>query len=83
MTVVLDFSDGPWEEREPFHDHPHVQTCYIAEGEIIFYCEGEPDAHLQKGDLFIVPSGKKHAIRLLSNSARLVDNFSPIREDFL
>ncbi len=83
MTVILDFSGGPWKEPEPPHSHPHVQTCYIAEGEIIFYCEGEPDQHLKAGDVFYVPSGKKHTIKLLSQKARLVDSFNPIREDFI
>lgn len=23
MTVLLDFSDGPWAEKEPPHSHPH------------------------------------------------------------
>jgi len=83
MTVLLDFSDGPWKEKEPPHSHPHVQTSYIAEGEIIFYCEDELDQHLKAGDMFEVPSGKLHTIKLLTEKARLVDSFSPIREDFL
>jgi len=83
MTVIVDFSDGPWAEAEPFHSHPHEQTSYIASGEIIFYCEGEPEQYLQEGDLFAVPSGKKHTIRLLSSKARLIDNFNPIRQEFL
>lgn len=83
MTVVLDFTDGPWENPEPPHSHPHVQTSYVAEGEIIFYCEGETDQHLKAGDMFAAPSGKKHTIKLLSKTARLVDSFNPLREDFL
>lgn len=83
MTVIVDFSNGPWAEAEPFHSHPHEQTCYLAHGEIIFYCEGEPDHHLQPGDLFAVPSGKKHTIRLLTPTARLIDSFHPIRQDFI
>lgn len=83
MTVLLDFEDGPWKEKEPPHSHPHEQTSYIAEGEIIFYCEGEPDQHLKTGDMFAVPSGKLHTIRLLSKKARLIDSFTPLREDFL
>ena len=83
MTVILDFTDGPWAEKEPPHAHPHQQTSYIAKGEIIFYCEGEPDAHLKEGDMFVVPSGKKHTIKLLTKEARLVDSFTPLRQDFL
>jgi quercetin dioxygenase-like cupin family protein len=83
MTVLIDFTDGPWEEAEPPHSHPHEQTSYVAEGEIIFYCDGEPEEKLKAGDMFAVPSGKKHTIKLLSKTARLVDSFNPVREDFL
>ena len=83
MTVLIDFSNGPWEEPEPPHSHPHQQTSYVAEGEIIFYCEGEPERHLEAGDMFAVPSGKMHTIKLLTPHVRLVDSFNPIREDFL
>ena len=50
---------------------------------IIFYCEGEPEQHLKEGDMFAVPSGKNHTIKLLTREARLIDSFNPIREDFL
>jgi len=83
MTVLIDFSNGPWDEPEPPHSHPHEQTSYVAKGEIIFYCEGEPDQHLKAGDMFAVPSGKKHTVKLLTKEVRLVDSFNPIREDFL
>ncbi len=83
MTVLIDFSNGPWEEPEPPHSHPHEQTSYVAAGEIVFYCEGEPDQHLKPGDMFAVPSGKMHTIKLLTEKARLIDSFNPLREDFL
>lgn len=83
MTVLIDFTNGPWDEPEPPHSHPHVQTSYVAEGEIIFYCEDEPEQHLTAGDMFAVPPGKKHTIRLLTKKVRLIDSFTPLREDFL
>ncbi len=83
MTAVLDFSDGPWAEPEPPHAHPHEQITYIASGSITFYCEGEPPQDLQAGDLFFVPSGRSHSIRLNSAEARLVDSFTPLRDEFL
>jgi len=83
MTVLIEFTNGPWKEADPFHSHPHEQTSYVAEGEIIFYCEGEADEHLVAGDMFYIPSGKKHTIKVLTPFVRLIDNFSPIREDFL
>jgi quercetin dioxygenase-like cupin family protein len=83
MTVLIDFSDGPWDKPEPPHSHPHEQTSYVAAGEIIFFCEGEADQHLKAGDMFAVPSGRPHTIQLLTEKARLIDNFNPVREDFL
>jgi len=83
MTVIVDFTDGPWAEAEPFHSHPHEQTCYLASGELIFCCEGEPDQHLQAGDMFAVASGKKHTVKILSATARLIDSFNPIRQEFI
>lgn len=83
MTVIVDFTDGPWAEAEPFHSHPHEQTSYVARGEIIFYCEGESEQHLHEGDMFAATSGKKHTIRLLSPTARLIDSFNPIRQEFI
>ncbi len=83
MLVLIDLSDGPWEKPEPPHSHPHEQTSYVARGEIIFFCEGEADQHLKAGDMFAVPSGRKHTIQLLTKEVRLIDSFNPIREDFL
>ncbi len=83
MTVLIDFTDGPWDKPEPPHSHPHEQTSYVAAGEIIFFCEGEADQHLKAGDMFAVPPGRPHTIQLLTEKARLIDNFNPIREDFL
>lgn len=83
MTVLIDFTGGPWKNPLPFHSHTHEQTSYVASGKLLFYCEGEKERELESGDMFSVPSDKQHTIKLLSETARLVDNFYPLREDFL
>jgi quercetin dioxygenase-like cupin family protein len=83
MMAVIDFDNGPWEQPDPSHSHVHEQVTFVAEGHIIFFCEGEEKKHLVAGDMFSVPSGKEHAIQLLSSSAKLIDSFTPIREEFL
>ena len=83
MLVVIDFDNGPWSQPEPMHFHVHEQATYVAAGEFIFFCEGEPEQKLSAGDMFWVPSNKKHTIQLLSKKVRLIDSFNPIREDFL
>jgi quercetin dioxygenase-like cupin family protein len=82
MMVIVDFSDGPKDEPDPPHSHPHEQACYVAEGEILFLMEDQ-QVRLGPGDVFLVPSGKPHSIQQLTRHVRLVDCFTPIRQDFL
>lgn len=83
MTVALDIEGGPWKEPEPFHSHTHEQTTYVASGEVLFFSEGGAPERLNAGDLAAIPSGIPHSIQLLSASARLIDTFHPVREDFI
>lgn len=83
MLAIIDFTNGPWEEPEPYHSHPHEQVSYVAKGEIIFYCEDREDQHLKEGDVYAVPSGKKHTVKILTEQVRLIDSFNPVREDFI
>lgn len=83
MSVVIDFGNGPWTDPDPMHSHPHEQTTYVASGEILFLCEGRQPVRMTAGDLYAIPPSIPHSIQLLSASARLVDSFTPIREDFL
>lgn len=82
MIVVVDFYDGPKEAPDPPHSHPHEQVSYVAEGEILFLLDGRAE-RLGPGDMFLVPSGKPHSIQQLTEHVRLVDCFTPVREDFL
>jgi quercetin dioxygenase-like cupin family protein len=82
MIVMVDLDDGPASEPDTPHSHPHEQACYVAEGEILLLMDGRT-SHLKAGDLFLVPSGRPHSIQQLTEHVRLVDCFTPIREDFL
>ena len=82
MVVVIDFEDGPHAAPDPPHSHPHQQVTYVADGELLFFLGDEPHA-LKTGDLITVPPDVPHTIQLKTARARLVDTFSPIREDFL
>jgi quercetin dioxygenase-like cupin family protein len=83
MMVAIEFEGGPWDQPDPLHNHVHEQITYVAEGEVIFLSEGDPDQVLRKGDMVSIPSLKKHAIQLLSPKAILIDSFNPPRQDFL
>jgi quercetin dioxygenase-like cupin family protein len=83
MMVVVEFTNGPAEHPDPFHHHPHEQASYVAEGELILYVEREDPQPLRKGDMFAVPSGIPHAVQTLTPVVRIIDTFTPLREDFL
>ena len=83
MLVVVEFTNGPAEFPDPFHDHPHEQASYIADGELILFIQDVGERKLQKGDLFAIPSGIPHTVQTLSPVVRIIDSFTPLREDFL
>ena len=82
MANVL-FTDGPTKEPDPFHSHPHEQVAFVAEGEILLFVgDGEP-IKLKGGDHFAIPSGVPHTIQRLTQTVRIIDCFTPLRNDFL
>ncbi len=82
MTVVCDFTNGPAAEPDKPHSHSHEQITYVAEGELYFFM-GSEKHHLVKGDIVTIPPDIPHCIQNISGFVRLIDSFSPIREDFL
>jgi len=82
MMVAFDFADGPSANPDPPHSHPHEQVTYVAQGEVMFFI-GEESTRLVPGDMVAVPADQPHRIQLLTPTARLIDTFTPIRQDFL
>jgi quercetin dioxygenase-like cupin family protein len=82
MVVVIDFDDGPASQPDPPHSHSHEQVSYVVEGEVLFFLDGQP-ARLKPGDMVTIPGGIPHCLQPLTSHARLIDAFTPIREDFL
>jgi quercetin dioxygenase-like cupin family protein len=81
MLVVWDF-EGPFAEPDPPHAHVHEQVSYVAEGEVLFFLDGQP-TRLGPGSVVNIPGSIPHTIQVLTQHARLIDVFTPIREDFL
>lgn len=82
MLVVIDFTDGPAAKPDPPHSHPHEQVSYVAAGELIVHI-GSESTRLGPGDIFTVPPDVPHTVQILSEHVRLVDTFTPLRNDFL
>jgi quercetin dioxygenase-like cupin family protein len=82
MAVEATFTGGPQAQPDPPHTHPHEQLCYVAEGQLNLFVDGEMTP-LKQGDMFSVPGNVPHCIQTLCPRVVLVDMFSPIRQDFL
>lgn len=78
MLVEFGFEKGA---IGALHSHPHVQASFIAEGRFEVTIDGVSQT-LEKGGTFIVPSGLVHGVKALEKG-RLVDSFTPARQDFL
>ncbi|MDR2787913.1 MAG: cupin domain-containing protein [Candidatus Accumulibacter sp.] len=63
------------------HRHVHEQVCYCLAGEFEFTVEGRT-SRLRPGDSVYIPPSVPHGTVCLSEG-RLLDIFTPQREDFL
>jgi quercetin dioxygenase-like cupin family protein len=85
MACLFELTNGPG-VSVPLHHHPHEQISCVVEGRLKFVIgEGEDETVdvLEAGDMAVIPPNAPHTVELLSESARVIDCFHPIREDFL
>ncbi len=78
MLVEVSFETGGVGAE---HAHPHEQATYCLAGEFRFTVQGETRT-LRTGDSVFIPAGARHGTLCVS-AGRLLDSFSPAREDFL
>lgn len=79
MLVELQFSEGAVGDM---HTHMHTQLTYCLEGSFEFNIDGDINI-INSGDSICMPSDSYHGCKLLSKQGRLLDIFTPYREDFL
>ena len=65
----------------PPHRHPHEQMALVLSGRLEVTIAGESRL-LKEGDAFLAPSDVEHSVRNLESQTRVLDIFSPPREDF-
>jgi quercetin dioxygenase-like cupin family protein len=78
MLVEVSFAAGG---LGPEHEHPHEQASYCLAGEFRFTI-GSETRTLLPGDSVFIPGGIRHGTECVAEG-RLLDAFSPRREDFL
>lgn len=64
------------------HSHPHEQIGYIISGRLVYQEEGKEDKILETGDTYYVAPNVVHGVQILEDT-RLLDIFTPMREDFV
>ena len=79
MTVELNFQKGATGAK---HSHPHEQIGYIVSGSLIYQEEGQKDKVLCAGDTYYVAPNVVHGVEILEDT-KLLDIFTPMREDFI
>ena len=64
------------------HSHPHEQIGYIISGKLVYQEEGCEDKILGTGDTYYVAPNVVHGVQILEDT-KLLDIFTPMREDFV
>lgn len=65
----------------PNHSHPHEQAGTVISGSMALTIDGET-RHLGPGDTYLIPGGVEHSAYTGELPARVIDIFSPVREDY-
>ncbi len=64
----------------PLHQHPHEQSSFVLEGEFEMTV-GEETQILTANTFALIPGNVLHGGRAITN-CKLIDIFSPVREDY-
>ena len=78
MQVEFGFDKGA---VGALHSHPHIQVSYVVEGSFEVTIDGNTSV-VGTGGSFIVPTGLVHGVVALEKG-RLIDVFTPMRQDFV
>ncbi len=63
------------------HSHPHEQAGMVLEGRAVFFIGGEQKT-LGPGDCYFAPGGVRHKVIALEEPVRVIDVFTPVREEY-
>jgi quercetin dioxygenase-like cupin family protein len=80
--VMLNLVDLEPNAVVPIHSHPHEQMGMLLTGEITMTIDGV-DHPLQPNGAYQVPGGVPHGATAGPRGCRVLDVFSPVREDYV
>jgi len=80
--ITLSFAIGEPNAQLPPHRHPNEQMLIVLEGGIDLIIGGKR-YHLERGDVAVLPSNTEHGAYASAEGCRVIDVFSPPRQDFV
>lgn len=80
--TTLSFAIGEPNAQLPPHRHPNEQMLIVTDGELDLTIEGKR-YHLESGDVAVLPSNTEHGGYISDKGCRVIDVFSPPRQDFV
>lgn len=78
LVAVVDLAAGA---VIPAHSHPYEQVGTVLEGSLDFTISDET-REVGPGDVWVIPEGVVHSVVMGDAPARVVEMFSPAREDY-
>ena len=78
MMMLVDIAPNA---EVPLHSHPHEQAGIVIEGELELGIGNEVRT-VGPGVMYIIPGNIEHYARSLGPPAKVLDIFSPVREEF-
>ena len=79
--MLLSITELAADTEVPVHSHPHEQVVSVVAGELELTIDGEA-RRVSPGDTYIIPGGVEHGARTGDTPVRVLDIFSPVREDY-
>lgn len=66
----------------PAYQHPHEQAGSVLSGELSLTIDGDDTRMLTQGDAYLIPGNVEHSATTGEVPARVIDVFSPVRDEY-
>ena len=80
--ITLSFASAEPNAQISPHRHENEQIMIVTDGAVDFIIEGKL-YRVEKGDVVVLPSNTEHGAYIADKGSRVIDVFSPPRQDFV